>query len=95
MSDNLNLATGATSSLAVPKRLYGLDLIRAIAILWVMIYHAANMDLIPDPDHFLVSSAGWVSICFSFSADILLQASFSKLLQKVGSRIISNSVIEG
>ncbi len=65
MSDSLNLATGTTSSLAVPTRLYGLDLIRAIAILWVMVYHAANMDLIPDPDHLLVQF-GWMGVDLFF-----------------------------
>ena len=46
-------------------RLPGLDLIRAVAIVWVMIYHAMNFDLIPDSDHWYVSF-GWIGVDLFF-----------------------------
>jgi peptidoglycan/LPS O-acetylase OafA/YrhL len=46
-------------------RIPGLDLIRAVAIVWVMVYHAMNFDLIPDPDHWYVSF-GWIGVDLFF-----------------------------
>ncbi|MDR3436497.1 acyltransferase [Telmatospirillum sp.] len=52
-------------SLARSPRLPGLDLIRAVAIIWVMVYHAMNFGLIPDPDHWYVSF-GWIGVDLFF-----------------------------
>jgi peptidoglycan/LPS O-acetylase OafA/YrhL len=43
----------------------GLDLIRAIAICWVMLYHASIMGLISYPANFLLSS-GWMGVDLFF-----------------------------
>lgn len=46
-------------------RLPGLDLVRAVAIGWVMIYHASNLNLVPDPDHWAFQF-GWIGVDLFF-----------------------------
>jgi len=50
---------------ALPDRKPGLDLIRASAIGWVMLYHASIFDLVPDPDHWFITS-GWMGVDMFF-----------------------------
>lgn len=62
---------------AVPMqrpRLPGLDLVRACAIAWVMIYHASIMDLVPDPDHWFFEF-GWMGVDLFFVLSGFLIAS--------------------
>jgi peptidoglycan/LPS O-acetylase OafA/YrhL len=40
------------------KRLPGLDLLRAVAIAWVMLYHAIVMGVMPDSNE--VAEFGWM-----------------------------------
>jgi peptidoglycan/LPS O-acetylase OafA/YrhL len=58
---------------AAPRR-HGLDLVRAIAIVWVMIYHAMNLSLVPDPDHWVVKF-GWMGVDLFFVLSGFLIAS--------------------
>src|SRR5438874_6895571 len=46
-------------------RVHGLDIVRAAAIAWVMLYHAMNLDLVPDPDHAVVMF-GWMGVDLFF-----------------------------
>ena len=46
-------------------RLPGLDLIRAVAIAWVMIDHAAGFELMPDP-HRWYFQFGWIGVDLFF-----------------------------
>lgn len=46
-------------------RQHGLDLVRAAAIVWVMLYHANNMSLVPSPGHNLISF-GWMGVDLFF-----------------------------
>jgi peptidoglycan/LPS O-acetylase OafA/YrhL len=55
-------------------RLPGLDLIRAVAIGWVMVYHAMNFHLIPDADHWVVKF-GWMGVDLFFVLSGFLIAS--------------------
>ena len=51
---------------AVPAgREPGLDFVRAVAIVWVTIYHAATFDLVPDPEVWLVRF-GWMGVDLFF-----------------------------
>ena len=43
----------------------GLDLLRAVAIVWVMYYHAQIMDLVPDSDP--VATFGWMGVDLFFA----------------------------
>ena len=52
----------------------GLDFVRAIAIGWVMIYHASIMNLVPDPDHWAFNF-GWVGVDLFFVLSGFLIAS--------------------
>jgi peptidoglycan/LPS O-acetylase OafA/YrhL len=57
------------------NHLPGLDLIRAVAIAWVMIYHAsANFQLIPAADHWFINF-GWVGVDLFFVLSGFLIAS--------------------
>ncbi|HEX4736859.1 MAG TPA: acyltransferase [Allosphingosinicella sp.] len=56
-----------------PRR-HGLDIVRAAAIAWVMVYHAMNLGLVPDPDHWLVSF-GWMGVDLFFVLSGFLIAS--------------------
>jgi len=47
------------------RRLSGLDLLRAIAILWVMFYHALVLNLMPDDNP--VASFGWMGVDLFFA----------------------------
>lgn len=47
-----------------PRR-HGLDIVRAAAIAWVMLYHAMNLGLVPDPDHWFVWF-GWMGVDLFF-----------------------------
>lgn len=47
------------------RRLPGLDLLRAVAIAWVMLYHVTLFDLLPDPDHWVVEF-GWMGVDIFF-----------------------------
>ena len=53
-----------TTSSAVPPRLPGLDLVRAVAITWVMIYHGSLFDL-TSQTHWLVRF-GWMGVDLFF-----------------------------
>lgn len=46
-------------------RCHGLDIVRAAAIAWVMVYHAMNLSLVPAPDHMLVQF-GWMGVDLFF-----------------------------
>jgi peptidoglycan/LPS O-acetylase OafA/YrhL len=46
------------------RRVPGLDLLRAAAILWVMWYHGQNFGLVPDSD--LVATYGWMGVDLFF-----------------------------
>jgi peptidoglycan/LPS O-acetylase OafA/YrhL len=46
------------------RRVPGLDLLRAIAILWVMWYHGATLDLVASSD--VVTQAGWMGVDLFF-----------------------------
>src|SRR5579872_239497 len=48
-----------------PGRQHGLDLVRAAAIAWVMLYHANNLFLVPNPAHNLISF-GWMGVDLFF-----------------------------
>jgi peptidoglycan/LPS O-acetylase OafA/YrhL len=50
-----------THSEAPPPRQHGLDLVRAGAIAWVMIYHAMTLSLVPSPDHWFIGF-GWMGV---------------------------------
>jgi peptidoglycan/LPS O-acetylase OafA/YrhL len=56
-----------------PRR-HGLDIVRAAAIAWVMLYHAMNFDLVPDPDHWFVMF-GWMGVDLFFVLSGFLIAS--------------------
>jgi peptidoglycan/LPS O-acetylase OafA/YrhL len=47
------------------SRAPGLDLLRAFAILWVMFYHAAVLDLVPDSNP--VAAFGWMGVDLFFA----------------------------
>ena len=47
------------------SRAPGLDLLRAVAIVWVMYYHAQIMDLVPDSDQ--VARFGWMGVDLFFA----------------------------
>jgi peptidoglycan/LPS O-acetylase OafA/YrhL len=47
------------------NRAPGLDLLRAVAIVWVMYYHAQIMDLVPDEDQ--VARFGWMGVDLFFA----------------------------
>ena len=51
--------------MAPPGRQHGLDLVRAAAIAWVMLYHANNLSLVPSPSHNLISF-GWMGVDLFF-----------------------------
>jgi peptidoglycan/LPS O-acetylase OafA/YrhL len=53
---------------------HGLDIVRAAAIAWVMLYHAMNLGLVPDPDHWLVGF-GWMGVDLFFVLSGFLIAS--------------------
>ena len=55
-------------------RAHGLDIVRAAAIGWVMLYHAMNLSLVPDPDHWFVSF-GWMGVDLFFVLSGFLIAS--------------------
>ena len=55
-------------------RVHGLDVVRAAAIAWVMVYHAMNLNLVPDPDHWLVMF-GWMGVDLFFVLSGFLIAS--------------------
>ena len=46
-------------------RLPGLDLLRAVAIGWVMIYHASNFDLVSDQPWYV--AYGWMGVDLFFA----------------------------
>jgi peptidoglycan/LPS O-acetylase OafA/YrhL len=56
------------------SRLPGLDLIRAVAIGWVMVYHATNVHLLPDTDQWYVKF-GWMGVDLFFVLSGFLIAS--------------------
>lgn len=62
-----------TAQRRVP-RLPGLDLLRAIAIAWVMLYHATIFDFVPDPDGWYASH-GWMGVDIFFVLSGFLIAS--------------------
>jgi peptidoglycan/LPS O-acetylase OafA/YrhL len=47
------------------KRLAGLDLLRALAIVWVMLYHAIVMGVMPDSNE--VAAFGWMGVDLFFA----------------------------
>ena len=47
------------------SRLPGLDLLRALAIAWVMIYHASNFDLVSDQPWYIAN--GWMGVDLFFA----------------------------
>ena len=55
-------------------RAHGLDIVRAAAIAWVMVYHAMNLGLVPDPDHWIVAF-GWMGVDLFFVLSGFLIAS--------------------
>lgn len=55
-------------------RAHGLDIVRAVAIAWVMLYHAMNLGLVPDPDHWVVAF-GWMGVDLFFVLSGFLIAS--------------------
>jgi peptidoglycan/LPS O-acetylase OafA/YrhL len=55
-------------------RVHGLDIVRAAAIAWVMVYHAMNLDLVPEPDHALILF-GWMGVDLFFVLSGFLIAS--------------------
>jgi len=55
-------------------RAHGLDIVRAAAIAWVMFYHAMNLGLVPDPDHWFVAF-GWMGVDLFFVLSGFLIAS--------------------
>jgi peptidoglycan/LPS O-acetylase OafA/YrhL len=55
-------------------RAHGLDIVRAAAIAWVMLYHAMNLSLVPDPDHWIVAF-GWMGVDLFFVLSGFLIAS--------------------
>jgi peptidoglycan/LPS O-acetylase OafA/YrhL len=55
-------------------RVHGLDIVRAAAIAWVMVYHAMNLDLVPSPDHTLILF-GWMGVDLFFVLSGFLIAS--------------------
>ncbi|HEX8240463.1 MAG TPA: acyltransferase [Allosphingosinicella sp.] len=63
----------------------GLDAVRACAILWVMIYHAANFDLVPDADHWFVRF-GWMGVDLFFGLSGFLIAGQLLKPWAIGSR---------
>jgi peptidoglycan/LPS O-acetylase OafA/YrhL len=62
-----------TTRKRAPRR-HGLDIVRATAIAWVMLYHAMNLRLVPDPDHWFVSF-GWMGVDLFFVLSGFLIAS--------------------
>jgi peptidoglycan/LPS O-acetylase OafA/YrhL len=56
-----------------PRR-HGLDIVRAAAIAWVMVYHAMNLGLVPDPDNWFVIF-GWMGVDLFFVLSGFLIAS--------------------
>ena len=50
---------------SVPPRLPGLDLLRAVAIGWVMIYHASNFDLVSGQPWYI--AYGWMGVDLFFA----------------------------
>ena len=62
------------------RRLPGLDLLRAAAIAWVMLYHLTLFDLLPNPDHWVVQY-GWMGVDIFFVLSGYLIA--SQLLQPI------------
>jgi peptidoglycan/LPS O-acetylase OafA/YrhL len=56
------------------RRAHGLDIVRAAAIAWVMLYHAMNLSLVPDPDHWIVGF-GWMGVDLFFVLSGFLIAS--------------------
>jgi peptidoglycan/LPS O-acetylase OafA/YrhL len=50
---------------SAPSRLPGLDLLRAVAIAWVMIYHASNFDLVSDRPWYV--AYGWMGVDLFFA----------------------------
>ena len=55
-------------------RAHGLDIVRAAAIAWVMVYHAMNLGLVPDPDRWVVGF-GWMGVDLFFVLSGFLIAS--------------------
>jgi peptidoglycan/LPS O-acetylase OafA/YrhL len=47
------------------QRQPGLDVVRAAAIAWVLIYHASIIGLVPDPDHWFFAF-GWMGVDLFF-----------------------------
>ena len=64
------------------RRLPGLDLLRAAAIAWVMLYHATLFDLLPNPEHWVVEY-GWMGVDIFFVLSGYLIA--SQLLKPIAS----------
>ena len=54
-----------SARVSAPSRLPGLDLLRALAIGWVMIYHAANFDLVSDQPWCV--AYGWMGVDLFFA----------------------------
>ena len=54
-----------SARVSAPARLPGLDLLRAAAIGWVMIYHAANFDLVSDRPWYV--AYGWMGVDLFFA----------------------------
>ena len=65
------------------RRLPGLDLLRAAAIAWVMLYHVTLFDLLPDPNHWVVEF-GWMGVDIFFVLSGYLIA--SQLLKPIAAR---------
>ncbi|MEA3002971.1 MAG: hypothetical protein QOH81_1759 [Sphingomonadales bacterium] len=64
----------AAEGAARAPRSHGLDIVRAAAIAWVMLYHAMNLGLVPYPDHWFVSF-GWMGVDLFFVLSGFLIAS--------------------
>lgn len=62
------------ASNAAAPRVHGLDIVRAAAIAWVMLYHAMNLALVPDPNHWFVMF-GWMGVDLFFVLSGFLIAS--------------------
>ncbi|MDB5692289.1 MAG: Acyltransferase [Alphaproteobacteria bacterium] len=69
----MTAAEGAEGAARAPRS-HGLDIVRAAAIAWVMLYHAMNLGLLPDPDHWFVSF-GWMGVDLFFVLSGFLIAS--------------------
>ncbi len=54
-----------SARVSIAPRLPGLDLLRAVAIAWVMIYHASNFDLVSDRPWYV--AYGWMGVDLFFA----------------------------